>query len=444
MPSYHILTFGCQMNVNDSFWLGRVLESRGFTKSSLKEADVVCIATCSVREKPEQKVVATLHRIRSECVRDPLVCITGCVAQQLGETLFSYSKQVRLVAGTDGLAQLPGAIEMLLEDEERKMSFLDFSTHYIEREEPREGRVPANAYVNIMQGCDNYCTYCIVPYTRGRQKSRKKEAILEECREKLACGAREITLLGQNVNAFGLDSAGDHTPFYELLAALDELPGLERLRYTSPHPKDMGEKDIASFAHLKHLCPQLHLPLQSGSDRILKRMGRGYTAQVYFDLVCALKEACNDIALSTDLIVGFPGENEEDLEETLSLMEKCHFISSFSFCYSDRPGTRANTFLDKIPSPLQHARLNRVQALQEELTSQWLAKRAGQKTTLLIEHISKRQADQGSSWQGRDPYGTIVHVSLPNTHDYTGKMLAVTITQAAKHCLHATAEGEAW
>ncbi len=447
--SYHIITFGCQMNVHDSQWLGRVLQRRGFAEGPLEEAQVVVVNTCSVREKPEQKVMSALGRIRQATGNNPdvLVVVTGCVAQQLGEELFRQP-QVRLVAGSDGIASAPQAIERLLEEPDRKLSLLDFTSSYEEREEGARAPSGPVAYVNIMQGCDNFCAYCIVPYTRGRQKSRMTEAVLDDCRKALEDGAREICLLGQNVNAFGRDKHGDGVSFADLLRRVAALPGLLRLRYVTPHPKDMGPEDVALFGELPNLCPRLHLPLQAGSDAVLARMGRKYDAARYIELTDALRAARPDIALSTDLIVGFPGESEEDFQQTLALMRRCGFMSSFSFCYSDRPGTRASRFLDKIAPDAQQERLLRLQALQDELGQAWLDARVGQETDVLIEGESRR--DGGSeglrSWQGRDPYGALVHVGLPSAEDadMTGRMVRVRLTEAKKHSLLGQQAGAPW
>ncbi len=446
--SYHIITFGCQMNVHDSQWLGRVLQRRGFAEGSLEEAQVVVVNTCSVREKPEQKVMSALGRIRQATGGNPdvLVAVTGCVAQQLGEELFRQP-QVRLVAGSDGIASAPEAIERLLEEPDRKLSLLDFTSSYEEREEGVRAPSGPVAYVNIMQGCDNFCAYCIVPYTRGRQKSRLTAAVLDDCRKALEDGAREICLLGQNVNAFGRDKHGDGVSFAELLRRVAALPGLLRLRYVTPHPKDMGPEDVALFGELPNLCPRLHLPLQAGSDAVLARMGRKYDAARYIELTDALRAARPDIALSTDLIVGFPGESEEDFQQTLALMRRCGFMSSFSFCYSDRPGTRASRFLDKIAPDVQQDRLLRLQALQEELGQAWLDARIGQETDVLIEGESRRDdsSDGLRSWQGRDPYGALVHVGLPSADgDMTGRMVRVRLTEAKKHSLLGQQAGASW
>ena len=449
---FHIITFGCQMNVHDSQWLARALTARGLVESTLEEARVVVVNTCSVREKPEQKVMSTLGRIRQLRAGDPdlLIAVTGCVAQQLGEEFFGREPRVRLVAGSDGIANAPAAIERLLDEPELRLSLLDFSSRYIEREAGSEGPCGPVAHVNIMQGCDNFCAYCIVPFTRGRQKSRLSHAILAECRQRLAQGAREICLLGQNVNAFGRDSHGDGLGFAQLLRQVAALPGLERLRFVTPHPKDMDEEDVAAFAELPRLCPRLHLPLQAGSDAVLKRMGRRYDSEGFLRLVGALRAARPDLALSTDLIVGFPGESEADFQATLDMMQACGFMASFSFCYSDRPGTRASRFLDKIAPDVQQDRLLRLQALQDRLGQDWLAARVGDETTLLLEGKSPRPGTEDAreagltSWQGRDPYGVPVHVLLPQKFGLEGRMTTVRIAEARKHSLLAEPVGEIW
>lgn len=444
MLTYHIITFGCQMNVADSDWIARSLQDMGARPAPAAEASVILVNTCSVREKPEHKLRAALGRILQETGgrRDVLVAVTGCVAQQLKETIFSYSPQVRLVAGTDTVAGIPGNIAWLLAHPDRHLCTTGFSRDMEERPAPKAGHSGPVAMVSIMQGCDNFCTYCIVPFTRGRQKSRKAAAILGECEAFLKAGAREITLLGQNVNAYGKDRTGDGTSFAQLLrmvAALD--PGL-RLRYVTPHPKDMTMEDVAAFADIPNLCPRLHLPMQAGSDRVLRRMNRRYDSADFVRLTDELYSARPDLALSTDLIVGFPGETEEDFVQTMDMVQRCRFMSSFSFCYSDRPGTRASTFLDKIRPEVQLDRLQRLQALQEDLGTQWLSARTGEVSEVLIEGPSPRQSEDADtvSWQGRDPYGALVHVSL-TAPDPVGRTVPVRITHAFKHslqgeCLH--------
>ena len=320
--TFHIITFGCQMNVNDSFWLARSLQRRGFVESPLEKAEVVILNTCSVRDKPEQKVYAALGRIKYETRRVPgsFAVVAGCVAQQIGAGFFERFPQVRLVVGGDGLAMAPDAIERLHGDPSLRLNLTDFSEISPERDPALpaqgEGEIPPVAFVNIMQGCDNFCTYCIVPFTRGRQKSRDAGAILDECRALIDNGAKEITLLGQNVNSYGLDKhASGDTSFARLLRKVSELPGLARLRFVTPHPKDLSPEVIAMFGEVPNLCPRLHLPLQAGSDRVLARMNRKYDMARYMTLVEGLRAARPDIALSTDLIVGFPAKRKSNFKK---------------------------------------------------------------------------------------------------------------------------------
>ncbi|MBL3581697.1 tRNA (N6-isopentenyl adenosine(37)-C2)-methylthiotransferase MiaB [Oleidesulfovibrio alaskensis] len=458
--TFHIMTFGCQMNVNDSDWLARALEARGFTQVPEHEAAIYIINTCSVRDKPEQKVYSLLGRIRRETKnrRNVTVCVGGCVAQQIGKGFFKRFSQVRLVFGTDGAASAPQAIERLVQEPHARISLLDFSEEFPERDAGWEnGEVPVSAYVNIMQGCNNFCAYCIVPYTRGRQKSRSSGAVLDECRTLVGNGAREITLLGQNVNSYGLDPHGDGTTFARLLHDVAAIPGLERLRFMTPHPKDIAGEVIEAFGALKNLCPRVHLPLQSGSDRVLKAMGRKYDMARYMDIVTRLKAVRPDIQITSDLIVGFPGETEADFEQTLEAMRTVPFVQSFSFIYSDRPGTRAEMLPVKLSREEKTARLVRLQEVQNEYSEAALQAMVGKTVMVLFESPSPKSAagsgadaqnaaeESGrtaSSWQGRDEHGFILNVHLPAPADLYGKIMPVTVTAARKHSLTGEPAGE--
>lgn len=478
--TFHILTFGCQMNVNDSDWLARALVARGFTEAPLGKARVNIVNTCSVREKPEQKVYSVLGRIRQATRKlpDAFAVVGGCVAQQIGAGFFTRFPQVRLVFGGDGSAMAPQAIERLCAEPGLRVSLLDFSEEYPERDAQLDsGPVPPSAFVNIMQGCDNFCAYCIVPYTRGRQKSRAADAVVRECAELVDRGAKEITLLGQNVNSYGQDAEaarhatvaggadGDVVTFAGLLHRVAALPGLARLRFVTPHPKDIAPEVIDAFGTLDNLCPRLHLPLQSGSDRILKAMGRKYDMARYMDIVHRLKAARPDIQLSTDIIVGFPGETEQDFEDTLAAMRAVGFAASFSFCYSDRPGTRAAMLPGKLEAAEKAARLARLQEWQNDYTEQCLRNMVGLHTMVLLDGMSKKPGmsppesppdvsdagcdagcdgsqdgspapRHGESWQGRDPYGQPVNVVLPpRPEGWRGQIVPVTIVEAKKHSL---------
>ncbi|WP_457572072.1 tRNA (N6-isopentenyl adenosine(37)-C2)-methylthiotransferase MiaB [Desulfovulcanus sp.] len=434
---FHIFTFGCQMNVCDSDWLCRSLTAMGFEQSTEEEADLFLINTCSVREKPEQKIYSLLGRLVSywKKNKDIFVGVGGCVAQQVGEKFFQRFPHVRLVFGTDGIAMVPQAISRLIREPDLRLSLLDFEDYYPERENHWPEKMPAQAYVNIMQGCDNFCAYCIVPYTRGRQKSRTSKAILDECRTLVNLGVKEITLLGQNVNSYGLDKFGDGVSFAELLYQVAAIDGLKRLRFTTSHPKDIADEVIKAFGDLPCLCPQLHLPLQSGSNRILKLMGRKYTREEYLNIVDGLRRVCPDIALTTDLIVGFPGETEEDFKQTLEMLELVHFENSFSFKYSDRPGVRAEKMQPKVLEEVKVRRLAVLQELQEKLTGASYAQRVGKVDEVLVEGPSKKQDKGMKFWRGRDLGGRVVNIPSSSDRDLTGELIRVKIVQAKKHSL---------
>ncbi len=441
---YHIKTFGCQMNVCDSEWLAQALEIRGWEPASEEEADAILVNTCSVREKPEQKVYSQLGRLRRS---NPgaVVGVGGCVAQQVGRRFWERFPHVRLVFGPDGVASVPESLERLASAPDLRISLLELTEEYPERERVWSGlRQPAQRFVTIMQGCDNFCAYCIVPYTRGRQKSRHSCEVLRECEELVASGVREITLLGQNVNSYGRDGSGADMGFAELLERVCSIPGLMRVRFTTSHPKDMDPEVIRSFGRLESLCPALHLPLQAGSDRILRKMGRRYTRQGYLRLVEALRAACPDIVLSTDLMVGFPSETEEDFQQTLDLMRRVGFDSSFSFKYSDRPGTRASTMPDKVGEEAKADRLARLQALQEELTAESLRSLQGEEVTVLVEGAGARGNGGTRSWSGREPGGRMVNFAPPDSRDLTGMMIPVRVSEVKKHSVYGEAVDKPW
>ncbi|MDR1359674.1 MAG: tRNA (N6-isopentenyl adenosine(37)-C2)-methylthiotransferase MiaB [Deltaproteobacteria bacterium] len=472
---FHLQSFGCQMNAGDSAWLARSLRGMGLVQGGFEHASLHILNTCSVRDKAEQKVYTELGRIAHlGKVREHLtVCVGGCLARQAGEALFRRFSQIRLLFGPDGLAVAPEAISRLLEEPSLRLNLLAFSDQYEERADVRpEGA--AAAFVNIMQGCDNFCAYCIVPRVRGRQKSRKPEAVLAECRSLLAAGTREITLLGQNVNSYGLDGGGSlpaaGAPFARLLREVAALPGLARLRFVTSHPKDISEEVIAAFGELKVLCPRLHLPLQSGSDRILQLMGRRYDAARYLEIVDGLKRARPDILLSTDIITGFPGETEEDFAATMDLLRRVNFAASFSFVYSDRPGTRAALMPGKVDRAPALDRLARLQRWQNQASEETLRSMIGRKLEVLIEEPSPRAlalrksasspapadcrgglpsyAAQTAerSWQGKTPHGLIVHVPLPPRGEdgWRGVLVPVSVQAATKHSLQGIQAGAPW
>jgi tRNA-2-methylthio-N6-dimethylallyladenosine synthase len=477
--TFTIVTFGCQMNVGDSDWLARALVSRGWRQVPEQDAWLFVVNTCSVRDKPEQKVYSELGRLALYRKGKPglTAAVGGCVAQQIGRGFFERFPFVRLVFGSDGIAGAPDALDELAEDAAARIALLDFLSAYPEREdvltlttrasapafdadlgEPEAG--PAQAFVNIMQGCDNFCAYCIVPYTRGRQKSRGPGAVLDECRTRVEQGAREITLLGQNVNSYGLDAGqrgvtGGVTGgigFAGLLRQVAVIPGLLRLRFTTSHPKDIDPAVIRAFGELENLCPALHLPLQAGSDAVLRRMGRKYDRARYLAIVEALRQARPDIALTTDLIVGFPGETGEDFAQTLEMMELVRFESSFSFRYSDRPGVASLRLGPKVPDEVGQERLLRLQSLQNGITKETLKALEGCETDVLLEAPSRRQDEGGHFWRGRDAGGRVVNVRM--SPDFAGqehigaalcgRMVRARILEAKNHSLLGEEVGPPW
>ncbi|MEW5774377.1 MAG: tRNA (N6-isopentenyl adenosine(37)-C2)-methylthiotransferase MiaB [Thermodesulfobacteriota bacterium] len=455
---FHVITFGCQMNVHESDWISRALAARGWSVAAEDEALAIVVNTCSVRDKPEQKVYSLLGRLAPYAAADPrvFVAVGGCVAQQVGRGLLDRFPFVRLVFGTDQVHRVPETLDQLAEDPSLRLALLDFGHALAERapvfDAGPQSYAPGQAYVSIMQGCDNFCTYCIVPFTRGRQKSRASGAVLDECRALAERGVREITLLGQNVNSYGRDKHGDGTTFAQLLRQVAAIPGLARLRFTTSHPRDLGPDVVAAFADLSVLCPSLHLPLQAGSDRVLKRMGRGYGLARYLDLVRDLRAARPDLALTTDLIVGFPGETEEEFAATLDAMRAANFESSFSFAYSDRPGARAERMEGKLDQAVKLERLARLQALQEELTARALAGRVGAVAEVLAEGESVKQDPAAPrSWRGRDAHGRVVNFAFPGPQpapslaaNLAGALVEVRILEAKKHSLRGEAVGEPW
>lgn len=445
---FHIHTFGCQMNVNDAEWLRRSLLRLGHEESPEHEADACILMTCSVRDKPEQKVYSALGRYRPYYDNNKrfFAAVGGCTAQQVGEELRRRFPFVRLIFGTDGIINAPAAIERLMQEPKAKFNLLDFSEEFPERDALVEaGDFSGSAFVNIMQGCNNFCAFCIVPYLRGRQKSRKSHIILDECKALIQAGIKEITLLGQNVNSYGLDKYGDGVTFFELLSRIDALPDLERLRFTTSHPKDIADEVIQAFGSMKTLCPQLHLPVQSGSDAVLKAMGRKYTSARYLEIIDGLRSSCPGIQLSTDFLVGFPGETEQDFQQTLQLLQRVEYDGSFSFMYSDRPGVRSESMEPKIPLEEKAERLQILQDMQREFTTRSLHNMVGRKLSVLVEGAAKKPSKDGLTIRGRDIYGHVVNVNyrlgkdsksfaeLENT--LRGTIVPVKITEAKKHSL---------
>ncbi|MEW5723789.1 MAG: tRNA (N6-isopentenyl adenosine(37)-C2)-methylthiotransferase MiaB [Thermodesulfobacteriota bacterium] len=407
-----IATFGCQMNEYDSDVVFRLLSERGWSRTrEIGQADFIFLNTCSIREKAEQKVYSYLGRLRplKEARPDLVIGVGGCVAQQEGEKLLEAAPFVDLVLGTHGVRRLPD----LLEEAARTRQAVCYTGFDYET-----GRTPVpvpegaglKAFLTIMQGCDNFCAYCVVPYVRGREISRPPGDILAEAGGLLAGGVKEITLLGQNVNSYGrgLEPAAD---FVDLLERMAGLPGLLRLRFTTSHPKDLSPRLMRAMAEIGPLCEHLHLPVQAGSSAVLSAMGRGYSREEYLARVEALREARPGVALTTDVIVGFPGETEADFQETMSLVEQVRFDGMFSFKYSDRPNTRAAGLPGKVDEAVKGRRLSELQARQKEISASRNREMVGRRVEVLVEGRSGRYDGQLT---GRTRGNKIVNFTGPS------------------------------
>jgi len=417
----YLVTFGCQMNVDDSERLAWLLAGQGYAPAAAPEAaDLIVLNTCSVRAKAEQKAYSLLGRLKGlkSSSRRPIIALAGCIAQQEAEKLLARFDHLDLVLGTGALSRLPGLIQRVQAGQRAVDVGLD--RELPERLSPPLRALPVRSQVTIMQGCDNFCAYCVVPYLRGRERSRPPGAVLAEVEARLAAGAREINLLGQNVNSYRYQD----WDFVRLLEAVSARPGLLRLRFTTSHPKDLTPALMACFGRLKNLCPSLHLPFQSGSDRILKLMGRGYTRADYLSLVARLRAVRPDLALSADVIVGFPGESEADFGQTLDLIERVRFDGLFSFRYSDRPSVRAAGMPDKVGPEEAGRRLVILQERQKEISLAFNRALEGRVCQVLVEGPARR----GGLLTGRTAGGKVVN--FPGPTGLAGRLVPVTIQRA--------------
>ena len=423
----YLRTFGCQMNVADSQQMAEVLADRYELTSDPEEADLYLINTCAIRRKSEHKVLSLLGSLRDLKRRRPhlILGVGGCVAQQEGEKLLAAVPHLDLVFGTHGIWRLPELVERA---HARRTVEVDLLEGYPGRRRRSWPPGVVQGYITIMQGCDNFCSFCVVPYVRGREVSRPPEDIEAEVRDFLAAGGKEVTLLGQNVNSYGR-GLPEPVTFRQLLNRLAALPGLARLRFATSHPKDLSDDLIAAFGELPPLCEHLHLPAQSGSDRILRAMNRGYTRKEYLEKVARLRRVCPELALSTDLIVGFPGETEADFRDTLELVREAGFEAAFSFKYSPRPRTRAADFPDQVPEEVKSDRLGRLQALLGEQTLAAHRRLVGRVGEVLVEGESKR----GGELSGRLRTNQVVNFAGPR--HLLGELVQVEITAAHPHSL---------
>ena len=388
--TFHITTFGCQMNEHDSEIMAGMLLERGFVQvAERKDADVAIINTCSVRENADKRFFGTLGQLKRRKIENPdfLVCVCGCMMQQqhIIDTIKARYPWVDIIFGTHNIHRFPKLIENALEEKQKQLEIWPDGGDIVEGL-PSKRLHKAKALVNIMFGCNNFCTYCIVPYTRGRERSRKPEEILREVRNLTYDGVKEIMLLGQNVNSY----RGDRdTDFTKLLYRLNEVQGLERIRFMTSHPKDLSDRLIQAFGDCSKLCANIHLPVQSGSNRILREMNRHYTREQYLTLVEKLRKTVPEITISTDIIVGFPGETEEDFSQTLDLVKRVEYDSAFTFLYSIRKGTPAEHYENQVPEDVKHERFNRLVDLLNGISAKKNAEYVGTVQSVLVEGPSK-------------------------------------------------------
>jgi len=430
---YHIVTLGCQMNVRDSETLAGMLTEMGFTEAATREeADLILYNTCCVRENAENKALGNVIWLKELKKDKPelIICVGGCMTQEEGmaESLIRQYPFIDLVFGTHNAYRFPEYLEKVLSDRVQVFEVLDTGGTICEGL-PEKRSNPYFGFVNIMYGCNNFCSYCIVPYVRGRERSREMDDILDECKRLRDAGAREIMLLGQNVNSY----MGGGAKFAELLYRVDAL-GIPRVRFMTSHPKDLSDELIAAYGELRHLMPNLHLPVQAGNDEILKRMNRHYDREKYLSLVRRLRAVRPDIGLTTDVIVGFPGETEAQFEDTLSLVREVRFDAAYTFIYSPRAGTRAAEMDDPVSMEEKTERIQRLIALQQSITSEVLASQIGQIQPVLVDSVSTRSEQ---TIGGKTPRAHMVN--FPGSAERIGQTVPVRITSAGKNTLRGEA-----
>ncbi|MBL7715817.1 MAG: tRNA (N6-isopentenyl adenosine(37)-C2)-methylthiotransferase MiaB [Bdellovibrionales bacterium] len=463
--SYFIKTFGCQMNVADSERMAALLSESGYTPTeTADDASVIILNGCTVREKAVHKAVSTLGTYQdfNKNGKKPIIGIGGCVGQLEKQTLFKRAPYLDFVFGTDAIDNLPEIVNRI-ENGEKHVVYAEFDRTMNYSTETKVVGARAQAFVNIMKGCDKFCTYCIVPFTRGREKSRTIDEVVDDIAGLVAKGVREVTLLGQNVNSFGKGNpntkgreplelhnvigkvgprAGEEN-FPQLLRAIDSDPRCEKLRlirFTSSHPLDFSDELIECYAPheqggVKRLAAHLHLPVQSGSNRVLTKMGRHHQIEAYIAQMDRLRRLNPDVGISTDLIVGFPTETDEEFEETIRLLDRVQYDNIFAFAYSPRPGTRAAKLPDDVPAKVKNARLNRLLKHQLKISEPLYAARVGKTMEVLVESESKsdrlkieKGATVGRVWMGRTQCNRVVNFYDDSPRNFTGRFVSVKIT----------------
>jgi len=427
---FHIKSFGCQMNVYDGERMSELLVDQGMTAAGNgEEADLVVLNTCHIREKAVDKVYSDIGRLRRKDGSSPMIAVAGCVAQAEGQEISRRAPSVDIIVGPQAYHRLPELMELAKSGKKA----LDTDMPAVSKFDilPSRGKqARPTAFLTVQEGCDKFCTYCVVPYTRGAEISRPWGDLIDEAKALVDGGAREITLLGQNVNAWaGENDNGQSQGLDGLIRALDKIPDLKRIRYMTSHPNDMTEGLIAAHGDIDKLMPFLHLPVQSGSDRMLKEMNRSHSARSYLDILEKMRNVRPDIALSGDFIVGFPGESDQDFEETLQIVREARYSQAFSFKYSPRPGTPAATMDGQIAPEVMDERLQRLQALLNEQQYAFNRQTVGRKTEILLE----RQGKLDGQLLGKTPWLQSVHIISPDLA--IGDLVEIEITQAGPNSL---------
>ncbi len=424
--TYRVKSFGCQMNVYDGERMAELLAEQGISPApDGEEADLVVLNTCHIREKAAEKVYSDIGRLRREDGTAPLIAVAGCVAQAEGEEIMRRAPSVGMVVGPQAYHRLPQMIADAVEGRRSVDTDMPAETKFDAL--PARRKVGPSAFLTVQEGCDKFCTYCVVPYTRGAEISRPYSDLVAEAHRLAEAGAREITLLGQNVNAWRDES---NRGLEKLIEALADIPQLARIRYTTSHPNDMTEGLIAAHRDVPKLMPFLHLPVQAGNDRVLKAMNRSHTAESYLRVLDRVRAARPDIALSGDFIVGFPGETDAEFEDTLKLVEQVGYAQCFSFKYSPRPGTPAATMAEQVPADVMDERLQRLQAALNASQLAFNQASVGKRCTVLVERRGKHEGQ----WLGKSPWLQSVHFAGEAA---IGDLVEVELVEAGPNSLSA-------
>jgi tRNA-2-methylthio-N6-dimethylallyladenosine synthase len=457
MRSYEVRTYGCQMNVHDSERLAGLLEDAGYVRfdGQADHADVVVFNTCAVRENADNRLYGNLGHLAPVKRQHPgmQIAVGGCLAQKDRGEITRRAPWVDVVFGTHNIGSLPALLERARHNDEAQVEILE-SLEVFPSTLPTRRESPYAAWVSISVGCNNTCTFCIVPSLRGTEKDRRPGDVLAEIEALVAEGVLEVTLLGQNVNSYGVEF-GDRLAFGKLLRACGGVEGLERVRFTSPHPKDFTDDVIAAMAETPNVMPSLHMPLQSGSDGVLRAMRRSYRRERFLGIIERVRAAMPDAAITTDIIVGFPGETDDDFEQTLDVVRQARFAGAFTFQYSKRPGTPAAALDEQVPKEVVQERYDRLVALQDDISWTENKRQVGRVLELLVAEGEGRKDGATHRLSGRAPDNRLVHFALPETADTPrpGDVATVEVTYAAPHHLVAdgpfggvrrTRAGDAW